>query len=64
MLCPNAYYETDAPRAKLNCRVVEKEPGPKPFGNRCPFVYWCSISERYENTADFVNCIKRGCENE
>ena len=64
MICPNAYYETELPRAKLNCKVIEKETGDKPFGNHCPFIYWCNISERFENTADIANCIKRGCEDE
>lgn len=57
MLCENAYYpnKTGENRERpccLNEKVTD-------FDGRCPLIYWCSISERYENTADMFNCKYR-----
>lgn len=55
MLCENAYYlnGTGENREKLCCdKAVE-------FNGKCPFIYWCKIDEKYENTIDIVDCIYR-----
>ena len=57
MFCEKAYYpnNTGENRERLYCsdeRVTE-------FNGKCPFVYWCHLSERFENTADAMECIYR-----
>lgn len=59
MLCEYAYYETDSKRAKLCCSNPQKLAEDDLFKKRCPLIYWCTISERFENTADMLRCPYR-----
>lgn len=56
MICENAYYQngTGENRARLFCRKGVPE-----FNGKCPFVYWCQVDEKYENTVDMFDCINR-----
>lgn len=59
MLCENAYYKTEEYRAKLYCRCKKKCDEDELFRDICPLIYWCPISERFENTKDMLRCIYR-----
>lgn len=57
MICEKAYYPngTGEDRERLYCkdnRVVQ-------FNGKCPLIYWCPISEKFENTIDMKNCVYR-----
>ena len=57
MLCEKAYYKngTEENRERLYCkdeRVID-------FNGMCPLIYWCPISEKFENTTDMFDCIYR-----
>lgn len=57
MICEKAYYpnKTGENREKLYCmdeRVTE-------FNGKCPLIYWCQVSEKFENTSDMFNCPYR-----
>lgn len=57
MICEKAYYpnKTGDNRERLYCsdeRVTQ-------FGGKCPLVYWCKIEEKFENTADMIECPYR-----
>lgn len=63
MICENAYYPngTGENREKL----YYKDPGgASGFNGKCPFSYYCNISEKYENTADMFECVYRKKEEE
>ena len=53
MLCEFAYYVKDDP--KPCCEIQTDEV----FGDRCPLIYLCKITGKYENTADAMNCRYR-----
>lgn len=55
MLCNKAYYPngTGENRERIMCSNKNNTA----FGGKCPFIYWCNIDEKYENTADIINCI-------
>ena len=55
MLCENAYYVGE----KVHCRNEKKSDEDPIFKTKCPFVYYCTIDEKYENTADMFDCIYR-----
>lgn len=61
MLCENAYYDNvnNVSRKRLLCSSEKKAKDDLMFGNKCPLIYFCQITERYENTADMFNCIYR-----
>lgn len=62
MLCPNARYNEIG---RLECTSKEKLENDKVFRERCPLVYWCGVRNRFENTANFVQCMfYKGDENE
>ena len=57
MICEKAYYrnKTGENREKLYCmdkRVVD-------FEGKCPLIYWCPVSEKFENTIDMFGCPYR-----
>lgn len=56
MICGNAYYLDGKLRCKVKDDII--------FGDRCPLVYYCTITGRFENTNDCLTCIyrKRGDE--
>lgn len=59
MLCNNAYYPniTGENRERLYCINQAVIDG---FSKgKCPLVYWCPVSERFENTPDCLDCIYR-----
>ena len=64
MLCPNAYYESDEHRAKLCCKSERKLKEDTFMKDRCPLIYWCPISNKYENTMDMFYCTYREDNNE
>ena len=57
MLCEKAYYPngTGENREKLCC----KDERNTNMGGRCPLIYWCKVSEKYENTTDMFDCVFR-----
>lgn len=59
MLCENAYYKSDKRTEKPCCNVEQKIKDDDMFKDRCPFIYWCSIDERFENTIDISGCKYR-----
>lgn len=60
MLCEYAYYKTDKKSEKPCCNNKQKLLDDDVFKERCPLIYYCSISERFENTTDMFNCKYRG----
>lgn len=65
MICENAYYPngTGENREKLYCK--QKEVINDEFSKgKCPLIYWCSISEKFENTTDMFGCIYRENDND
>lgn len=62
MICEKAYYpnETGENRERLYC----KDERVTDFDGKCPLIYWCTISEKYENTEDMFNCIYRNKNND
>lgn len=52
MICENAYYKDDG---KLYCKVHDDPT----FNDRCPLIYYCTISNRFENIADYADCPYR-----
>jgi len=59
MLCEYAYYLTDDKSEKPCCNNQKKLAEDDYFKEKCPLIYYCSISERYENTTDMFNCKYR-----
>lgn len=59
MLCEYAYYESEEPRSKLCCSNEQKLKEDQVFKKRCPLLYFCTISQRYENTDEFIHCTYR-----
>lgn len=55
MLCENAYYVGE----KVHCRDERKSNEDPVFKTKCPFVYYCAVDEKYENTTDMFDCIYR-----
>ena len=51
MYCENAYYED----GRLCCKVMNDEV----FGDKCPLIYYCTITGKFENTDDFLECKYR-----
>lgn len=53
MLCEFAYYrnEEKKPRCTVHTDAV--------FGDRCPLIYLCPLTVKYENTAEAVECTYR-----
>lgn len=56
MLCEKAYYPngTGENREKLHCKDERND-----MDGICPLIYWCKISEKYENTTDMFDCVFR-----
>ena len=57
MICENAYYK-DGDK-KLSCSSKRKLEEDQVFKDRCPLIYLCRISGKFENTADFTECPYR-----
>lgn len=65
MLCEYAYYKTDDKSEKPCCNNPQKLKEDDFFKERCPFIYFCTVSERFENTVDITRCIyRRNSEND
>ena len=60
MFCEYAYYPNGDETKKLNCSNEQKLKEDKMFKDRCPLIYFCNVTERYENTTDMFNCFYRG----
>lgn len=62
MICEKAYYpnKTGENRERVYC----SDERVKAFGGKCPLVYWCAISEKFENTTDMFSCIYRSDKND
>lgn len=59
MFCENAYYPDGDETKKLNCKSKKKLEEDDFFKERCPLIYYCTITERIENTADMFGCPYR-----
>ena len=55
MICENAYYVDE----KVHCKNERKFKEDPIFKAKCPFVYYCKIDEKYENTVDMFDCVYR-----
>lgn len=64
MLCEYAYYKTDKKSEKPCCNNERKIQEDTFFGDRCPLIYYCTISERFENTTDMFGCKYRSGSND
>lgn len=55
MLCEKAYYpnKTGENRERVYC---SDERATDFFDGICPLVYYCTISEKFENTTGMFNC--------
>lgn len=55
MLCEKAYYpnSTGENREHIYC---SDERAKEFFNGECPFVYLCTVSEKFENTTGMFNC--------
>lgn len=59
MICEYAYYPNGDKKKKLNCKNKQKIKDDTFFKDRCPLIYYCTISERFENTVDMFKCKYR-----
>jgi len=59
MLCENGYYPngTGENRKPLYCSNPKSKEDM--FKGKCPFVYWCQVDRKFENTADMFECVFR-----
>lgn len=64
MICENAYYSNKNKMSDNRERLYCKDERVTEFGGKCPLVYWCTVSERFENTVDMFNCQYRKGEND
>ena len=64
MICEKAYYPNGDETKKLNCRSKLKIQEDTLFKERCPLIYYCAISERFENTTDMFDCKYREAKND
>lgn len=64
MLCEHAYYKTDEQLEKPSCNNAQKIAEDDLFKEQCPFIYYCPISERFENTTDMFGCKYKGVKND
>ena len=64
MLCEYAYYPDGDETKKLNCNNEKKLREDDLFKHRCPLIYYCKISERFENTTDMFGCRYRRGDND
>lgn len=63
MICENSYYPNNNEKLKPCCKSEQKLKDDL-FGERCPLIYYCRISERFEQTADMFECKYRRKEDE
>ena len=56
MFCINAYYPDGDEKQKLNCKNEKKLKEDEVFGEKCPLTYYCTVTERYENTYECMDC--------
>lgn len=56
MICEKSYYDENG---KLKCNDKNKLEADDVFKDLCPLIYYCPISEKYENTPDMFDCIYR-----
>ena len=65
MLCENAFYpnKTGENRERPHCKCKEVIDDDITKG-KCPLIYWCPISEKFENTTYMFNCIYREVNND
>ena len=57
MICEKSFYPngTGENRERLYC----SDERVKEFNGKCPLIYWCPVSEKFENTSDMFNCPYR-----
>lgn len=59
MICENSYYPDDSNTCKPLCKNSEKMKNDHIFHDKCPLIYYCTISKRFEQTADMFGCPYR-----
>lgn len=57
MLCEKAYYPNGT--GENHERVYCSDSRVTSFEGKCPLVYWCAISEKFENTTGMFECTYR-----
>lgn len=55
MICENAYYLES--EKKPRCKNIKDDNNS--FGNKCPLIYFCPITDQYENTSAMFKCVYR-----
>ena len=56
MLCEKAYYPNGTGEHRERVYCSDKRVAATVFDGKCPLVYWCTVSEKFENTTDMFNC--------
>lgn len=58
MICEKAYYPNGSGenRERLYCKDKRLDDF---FNGKCPLIYWCPVSEKFENTSDMFSCPYR-----
>ena len=57
MLCKKGYYPNGT--GKNRERVYCSDERVTTFEGKCPFIYWCPVREKFENTTDMFECCYR-----
>lgn len=58
MICEKAFYPTGTGenRERLYCKDERSKDF---FNGKCPLIYWCAVSGKFENTSDMFGCPYR-----
>lgn len=61
MDCEYSYYPNGdgSGKEKPCCKNKKKIEEDNCFKDKCPLIYYCTIDERFEQTADMFNCRYR-----
>lgn len=57
MICEYSYYPSNS--EKPHCKNEKKLLEDNYFKEKCPLIYYCPISERFEQTVDMLGCKYR-----
>ena len=64
MLCENSFYKSKRKQERPFCKSERKQKEDSVFHDKCPLIYWCAVSERFEQTTDMFDCKYRGDKND
>lgn len=56
MICENSYYPKGNEELKPNCKYLMNDDY---FKGKCPLIYYCTITQRFEQTAQMFDCKYR-----